>query len=184
MAVEVGYVDLYHSEEWWLRALDAELSATETTAWLAHRQVCLSCCREWDTLMQVEGLLRATPALPALPATFTARTVTQALQRQRLQSIARALAAGLIVGVVTWLILGWLGSAYFSLEQFFYFILGGRQAIFQSCVLLLDTLLVTWQRLLPWVLLGTGLLTLLLMPNGIAATFLVVWMAQQRRVAG
>lgn len=171
---------LMHSDTWWMRALDGELTADEAERWAEHRACCATCRRDWDAIKQMDRWLLVAPEVPELPATFTAQTVQRIEQRLRWQRWLSALAATLIVGLVAWLVFGYVGLAVGSLQPLVSAILIGWQPLLGSMLRTLVGLLWAWKNLLPLVAGGIACSMLLLMPNGMLATAALLWLTRQR----
>jgi len=173
----------WHSEEWWLRAFEDDFSTQEAHLWEEHLLQCAECRLEWDALRQVDAMLRAAPPPPVLSTSFTARTVTQATQKQRLRSLLSFLGSAFIIVLVSWSVLSFLGSAYVSLGHTLQVVFWERQMLFSSLVQTLLALLTSWKTLLPFLLGLAGLSFLLLMPNSVLATLLFLWLSRREPAA-
>lgn len=169
-----------HSDTWWMRALDGELSPAEARDWEAHRLMCSKCRLEWEALTQADTLLRVAPALPSLPEDFTGRTVARIL-RQRRQRLALGIAGGLVVvSVALFLELQFLGPAFFRIDHALTAIMAGRIVWLQSLNRLLVSLLSARETILMLVVGGLGLLGVLLTPNSVFATLAFVWLTRDK----
>ncbi len=174
---------LIHTEAWWIRALEDALTPEEARQWAAHRARCADCQREWDAMRHVERWLQAPPAVPALPELFTAQTVARATQRLQRQRWWMSFAATLMVGLVTWFVLSSLGMAVVHLERLIQTLLIGWQPLLGSLTRALMGLSLVWRDVLPLVAGGIVGCVVLLMPNGVIATAMLVWLARRRAPA-
>lgn len=170
----------WRSEAWWERALEGELSAQEAQLWEAHLAECAQCRQEWAALQQVDALLRAAPPPPVLDAGFTARVATRAAQKQRLRSLLTFLGSALIICLVSWTVLRFLGSTYLSLEHILRVVFLERQMLFNTLMRTALDLLTAWKIFLPFCVGLAGLSFLLLMPNSVLATALLVWLSRRK----
>lgn len=171
-----------HSDAWWMRAFEGELSAQESLLWEAHLQQCEKCRVEWDAIMRVDMLLRTAPPPPSVAESFAVQTAVRVVQKQRLRRLLSFWATSLLVVLVSWIVLGFLGSTYSSLGRVVGFVISGRQVLFGSLMRTLVSLFVSWKTVLPGVLALVGTAFLLLMPNGILATLLIFWFARRQTV--
>ncbi len=170
-----------HSEAWWIRLMDDEVTAEERVRWDAHLAHCTRCQEEWKAMIFVDAALRAAPAPEALPVGFTAATVDRIKRQQRLRRLLAFVAGTFIVTLVAMLVLALAGSALGVVEQGFIAVVAGRQALFRSVMHMVLVLFFGWQAILPFVL---GLLAvgyLLLMPNGLLFTAALIWLSGHRR---
>ncbi len=170
-----------HSEAWWMRALDGELSGAEERAWQAHLAQCLSCRQEWAALTHMEALLRTAPPPPVLPADFTARTVTAITQKQRLRSLLRFLVGFMLLALTIWMGLGYCNIALGELIQTVGMVVSSRQILFAALMRTLVGLALTVKTFLPLIVGIAAALFLLLAPNSVLATVAMVRFAQKRQ---
>jgi len=172
-----------HSDEWWLHVLGEELSSQEADLWQAHLERCEQCRLEWQAMAHIDTLLRTASPPPLLPDNFTARTVARVMQKQRLQRLLGFLGGTLIVTLVSWMVLSFLGATYISLGRFVSLVILGNQVLFGSLMRTGLGLFVIWKMMLPCIVGGVGVLFMLLMPNGILATLLILWISRRQPVA-
>jgi len=173
-----------HSEAWWIRVLDDELTPDEEVRWGAHLLECESCRQELAALARVDLFLSQVPAPPALPADFTDRTVQMIARRQRWRRMLSFLAGSLVVTVASLLVAGVADSMFSSFEQGVGLMFSARALLFHSFVQTVLALLVSWRTILPY-LVGTALVAYaLVMPNGLLMTFAIVWLSSRRRTRG
>jgi hypothetical protein len=171
-----------HSEAWWMRLMDDDLSPREEQLWQAHLEACESCRREWAAWIQADALMRVVPTPPPVPEGFTTRTVQQIVQKQRLRRLLTFLAGALIVAAVSLIVFSFVGSADASLERGLGAVISARQVLFRSLVQTLVSLLLRWKTLLPFVV-GTMLCAYVLaMPNGLIVTMGLVWLSRRRQL--
>jgi hypothetical protein len=113
---------------------------------------------------------------------FAVQTAVRVVRKQRLRRLLSFWAASLIILLVSWVVLGFLGSTYSSLGRVAGFVISGRQVLFGSLMRTLVSLIVGWKTVLPFMLALVGTAFLLLMPNGILATLLIFWFARRKAV--
>lgn len=173
-----------HSEAWWIRVLDDELTPDEQVRWDAHLLVCDSCRQELAALTRVDVFLERVPEPPALPVEFTASTVKLISEKQRWRRMLGFLAGTLVIAVASLLVFGVAGSVFASVEQGAGAVFSARDVLFRSLVQTMVALLIRWRTILPYVA-GTALLAYaLVMPNGLLMTFAFVWLSSRRRARG
>lgn len=171
-----------HSEEWWIRALEGNLTTQEAQAWEEHRAICSQCRYEWEALISVDHMLRCAPPPPAISPDFTAATMLRLERRQQLQRLLNFLGGLILVTVVSLFVLNFFGTAYLRLDQVFDVLRAGRGILLEPLVKLLTGLLIAAQGILPIALGLAGALLLLMVPNGVMATAAVAWYSRQRRL--
>lgn len=172
-----------HSEAWWIRLLDDDLTDAERVRWRTHLQQCARCQTEWAALASVDSLLRSAAAPPALPLGFAAVTVERVLQQQRLSKMLKFLAGTLIVTLVAGLVFTCVGSALGALEQSLSAVVAARQVLFRSVVQTFLALFFGWRAMLPFVLGLLAVAYILLMPNGLMMTAALIWLSGRKRAA-
>jgi anti-sigma factor RsiW len=170
-----------HSDAWWIRVMDGDLTVAERLQWEAHLQTCERCRNEWAALSRVDAFLLDAPAPPALSPDFTAATVQMIVYKQRWRRYLSFLAGLLIVVVVTALFFGLMGPTLTSLGQGMRAIVSARQALFHSLVQTMLALIVRWRTALPFILGASVLAYALMMPNGLLMTVAIVWLSGHRR---
>lgn len=170
-----------HSEAWWMRALEGELSCEEERDWQAHLKQCPSCQREWAALMQVDMILRTAAPPPLLAEDFTDRTVMMITRKQKLRYMLR-----FVVGFLIFALVAWIGFSYFdatlaALVRAITVVISGRQILFAAFMRTLVGLAITVKTLLPLILGIAAALFLFLTPNSVLATVMMVWFSQKKR---
>ena len=173
-----------HTEAWWIRVLDDELTPDEAVRWGAHLLECVSCRQELAALTRVDMLLSQALAPPALPANFTERTVRMIARKQRWRRMLSFLAGSLVVGVASLAVAGAAKSMFSSYELGVGVVFAAREVLLHSFIQTMLALLVRWRTILPYVV-GTALVAYALaMPNGLMMTFAFVWLSGRRRARG
>ncbi|MGC9467085.1 MAG: anti-sigma factor family protein [Anaerolineae bacterium] len=170
-----------HSEAWWIRLTEDDLTAQERELWHAHLQECEACRAEWEALAYVDEILRQAPTPPPLSPGFTDETVIKIVRRQRLHRLLTFLVGVVIVAVVSAIILGYTGSVYASVGRRLGAIVSARQMLFQSLVQTFVGVMLAWRTALPFILGGIALAFLLVMPNGLLMTVALVWLTNRQR---
>ena len=170
-----------HSEAWWIKALDGEMTPPEQALWEQHLRECSTCRTEWAALAQLEMVLRVAPAItpPAgLAAKTTARAVTMRRQRRLwmllgISFLTVLLGAGVLVA---------LGTVYGDFNRLLAAMVFSKDMLVQVLMRTLVGLMVAGRSFSPLVLaLAAGLL-FLFMPHGVLATVAVVMVRRQRGV--
>jgi len=173
-----------HSEAWWIRVLDDELTPDEEVRWGAHLLQCESCRQELAALTRVDLFLSQVPAPPALPAGFTDATVQLIARRQRWRRMLSFLAGSLVIALTSLLVVGVARSTLSSFELGVGVMFFARDTLFHSLVQTMLALLVRWRTILPYMV-GTALVAYaLVVPDGLLMTFAVVWLSSRRRARG
>jgi predicted anti-sigma-YlaC factor YlaD len=170
-----------HSEAWWIRLMDGELTAVERVRWEAHVEQCSRCREEWEAMAYVDDLMRFAPAPPALPVGFAVATVDRIMQQQRLRRLLTFLVGAFIVTLVTVLVLGVAGSALGAVDRGLVAVVAARQVLFRSVMHTVLALYFGWRALLPFVLGLCAVGYILLMPNGLLVTAGLIWLSGHRR---
>jgi len=170
-----------HSEVWWIRVLDDELTPAEQVRWDAHLMVCESCRLELSALTRADTFLEQAPPVPTLAPDFTATTVQMITHRQRWRRLLGFIAGALIVGVASLLVAGVVDSFFLSFEQGIGAVYSARDVLFRSLVQTGLALLVRWRSMIPYVLGVVLLAYAVVMPNGLLMTFAFVWLSSRRR---
>jgi len=86
-------VETMHTEAWWIRVLDHELTPAEQRQWEAHLQACEACRSEWAALAAVDQRLRE-GSIPLAPAGLGGEVVARALRAQRRLRLLRYAVGG------------------------------------------------------------------------------------------
>lgn len=170
-----------HSDAWWLRVFEGELSADEGRRWQAHLAQCPTCQAEWNAMTQVEFVLRTAEPPPLLPETFTLQTVTLITRKQRLRRLLSFVTGALILGLVAWAGITYFDASLASLVRAANAVFSSRQVLLTALVRTLVGLAVTFKAIYPLMLGIAGTLLLLLAPNSVFATVAVVWYTRRRR---
>lgn len=172
-----------HSEIWWERALDGELSAEEQRLWDEHLASCEPCRQEWAALAQVDWMLRMTPA-PALPVGFEQRTLARVHQSHRQRRALTMLAGG--VGLLLLVVLAGftLTTTFLTLGQTLDFIVAEWNILLVTLVRPLISILVAARVLIPLLLLAAAISLLVLIPNGALATLAYLWVSRRYVAVG
>jgi len=170
-----------HSDAWWMRALEGELSREEEQDWEAHLRQCPSCQREWAAMTQVDMILRTAAPPPLLSDDFAARTVTMITRQQKLRYMLRFVAGFLIVALVAWIGFSYFDATLASLVRAVSVVISGRQILFAAFMRTLVGLAIAVKALLPLILGIAGALFLFLTPNSVLATVVMVWFSQKKR---
>ncbi len=170
-----------HSDAWWIRALDGDLSVNEQVQWEVHLRVCDECRLQWQAMMAVDMLMEQPITVPQLDASFTVATVQKIEEKQRLKRILRFMAGTLIIGLVTLFVFSMVTSALSSVEQVFGVAFSARHTLVNALVDTLVNLVVSWQAILPIAIGGALIAFALLVPNGILAA--VLYTRRRRRAA-
>ena len=76
-----------------------------------------------------------------------------------------------------------MGSALASVERGLAAVLGSRQMLFWSLLRVAVSLVTAWGSVLPYLLAMMAVGLLLVMPNGLLATFAVFWLSRHRHMA-
>ncbi len=173
----------FHSEGWWIRLMDDDLTAEERARWDEHLRGCARCQREWEAMAIVDMALAMAPPVPTLPLEFTAATVERIARKQRTRRLLTTLGGIAVVGLVSLVIALSLGSTWMALDRTIGALLSARQIVFRSLVQTLVGLVLSWKAVLPYVVGGTIALYLVLMPHGVLVTAALYWFLRRNRVA-
>jgi anti-sigma factor RsiW len=177
---EVPSLDV-HSEAWWIRLMDDELTAVERARWDAHLRQCPRCQSQWEAMTHVDDLLRSAPVPQILSVGFTAETVDKVMQRQRLRRLLAFTVGTIIVMLVTLLVLTYVGSTLGAVERSLGAAVAARQTLFRSATNLVLALFFGWRAMLPFVLALCAVGYVLLLPNGFLFTAALIWLSGHRR---
>jgi predicted anti-sigma-YlaC factor YlaD len=172
-----------HSEAWWVRLMDDDLTVMERVRWETHLEQCPRCQAEWNALACVDDLLRFAPAVPALSVGFAAETVDRIIRRQRLRKLLAVVGGALIVLLVTTLVFVYVGSALGTLERGLGALVAARQVLLRSGINMVLVLFFGWRAILPFFLGLVAMGYILLMPNGLVFTAALIWLSGHRRAA-
>jgi anti-sigma factor RsiW len=172
-----------HSDAWWMRVCEGELSPQEEAHWQAHLAQCEACRQEWAALMQADVLLRTAAPPPMLAPDFTVRTVECITHKQKLRHMLRFVVGMLALGLVAWIGWSYFGVTLANVVHALDVMISGRQVLFAALMRTLVGLAVTVKALLPLLLGVAGAMLLFLTPNSILASVFVVWYSRRKRAA-
>jgi predicted anti-sigma-YlaC factor YlaD len=173
-----------HSDAWWMRVCEGELSPQEESSWQVHLVQCETCRLEWAALAQIDMLLRTAAPPPMLALNFTARTVERITHKQKLRRMLGFVVGTMLLGLVAWIGWAYFGATLSSVAHTLSVMISGRQVLFTALMRTLVGLAVTVRALLP-LLLGIAVaMFLFLAPNSILASVVVVWYSRRKRAAG
>lgn len=172
-------VEMMHSEGWWIRALDHDLTPAEQRAWEAHLMTCESCRVEWSALAVVDRRLRSV-GVPRVPSRLAERVVTRTLRAQRRLRLLRYAVASLLVVVVSLVLLGLLGTTVAEIEREVAVLVSARQSLLRSLIQIVLALVFEWKILLPYIVALTVLTYLLMMPNSVLVALAILWLTWRR----
>ena len=172
-----------HSDAWWMRVCEGELSPQEEAYWQAHLAQCEACRQEWAALMQVDVFLRTAAPPPMLAPEFTARTVERITHKQKLRHLLRFVVGMVVLGLVAWIGWSYFGITLANVVHTLNVMISGRQVLFAALMRTLVGLAVTVKALLPLLLGIAGAMLLFLTPNSILASVFVVWYSRRKRAA-
>lgn len=170
-----------HSETWWIRVMDDDLTEAERLRWEAHLAVCSRCQEEWVMLSRVDAFMAEPPPAPVLGPEFTALTVERIKHQRQWHRYLSFLGGLLVVLIAAALVLNTVGSALVSFEQGIGAVIFARQTLFHSLVQTFIGILVRWRTALPYIVGGALLSYAMMMPNGLLMTFAIVWLSSRRR---
>lgn len=170
-----------HSEAWWMRLFDDDLTEVERLQWEVHLRACAACREEWAMLSRADEFLFDAPMPPALSPDFTVATVRIISHRQRWRRYLSFLAGVVVIVVVAGGLFGFMGSAFTSLGQGIGAVVSARQVLFHSLVQTFLALIVRWRAALPYIVGASVLAYALMMPNGLLVTFAIVWLSSHGR---
>ncbi len=170
-----------HSDAWWMRVYEDDLSPSEEQMWQAHLSECETCRLEWGAMSELETLLHSAPQSPPLPVDFTERTVAKVQRQRRIRWFLSFIAALLIITLVTVVEIALFGSAIASVDRGVTVVLSGRQLLFGALMRTLLSLFVSWKTVVPMVLALCAVGLAITMPNGILATGAFIWLSRRRR---
>jgi hypothetical protein len=175
-----AFLEMVHSEAWWIRLIDDDLTQVERRRWHAHLRACEVCRAQLASMQKVDALLRSAPEPPSLSAEFTVVTVQRAMKRQQLRRLLSFLGGVLLVAVVSLVAFWSLGSVFSAVGRGIEAVISARQVLFRSLVHTFVGLILSWKTLLPFVLGLTVLAGLLVMPNGLLVTVAIAWLSSRR----
>lgn len=162
-----------HSEAWWIKALDGDLSPAEQVLWERHRAECDRCQAEWVALAQLDTLL-ASVALPQPPANFTAHTVTRLMTAQHRRRVWLLLSLSVLTLLVGGGIVLSLSAILSDLSRLIAAVMFSWDLLMETLLHIALSLMVSGRFLSPLIVLLAALLLLVFMPNGVLATVTVI----------
>jgi predicted anti-sigma-YlaC factor YlaD len=179
--------------EWLMRALEdaldrerglesqSGLSSRERQLWQQHLAICGACRAEWEALLRVESILCDAPAPPPLSVDFTARTMRRLAWRKRLRLGLTWLGGMVTVSFVALIVLSAFGSMLSQMNQFFVVLRAGQSVLLEFLIYFITSFLILGQKIIPIALAMAGALLLLMMPNGVLATYALMLVRQRRQ---
>lgn len=173
-------LEVLHSDSWWERVLDGELTCAEELVWQAHLAECSVCRYELSSMMQVDTMLRTGLPAPQLSPEFKMKTVNRIDRQFRLRRWLNSIASIFLITLVTWFVLGSMNGAFDTVSRAVNALIAGREVLWGSLVRTALGLLVTWKAMLPLIVGWTLLSFLLLVPNGLMATLAVFWFSRRK----
>ena len=176
-------VETMHSEAWWIRVLDHELTPAEQRQWEAHLQACEACRSEWAALAVVDQRLRE-GSIPLAPAGLGGEVVARALRAQRRLRLLRYAVGGMLVMMVGLILLSVLGVTLAEIGREVAVLVSARRLLIRPLVQVAMALVLEWKTLLPYILALTALICLLVMLHGVLVTLMLLWLAQRRGSVG
>ncbi|GEM_PF-529654 len=176
-------VETMHSEAWWIRALDHELTPVEQRQWEAHLQACEACRSEWEALVAVDECLRE-GSIPLAPAGLGSEVVTRTLRAQRRLRLLRCAVGGMLVMMVGLILLSVLGVTLAEIGREVAVLVSARRLLIRPLVQVGTALVLEWKTLLPYTLALTAMICLFVMVHGALVTLMLLWLAQRRGSAG
>ncbi len=169
-----------HSDAWWIRALDDELTRGEQRAWEAHLAQCARCRLEWNALTDLDQLFVTTP-VPASPPDFVTETVAKVERAAWRRRLARWLGGLFIIAVLLVVEIAVFNAVFSSVTRVGGTLLASRDLLFQAWMRIWVSLIALGNVTLPLMCIALTASLLLIMPNGILATLAFVFIRRQRR---
>lgn len=171
-----------HSEGWWIRALDGELTLEEQADWEQHLRECARCRADWEALARLDTALRRVPR-PVPPMDLALKTTAQATasyRRRRSWLLLGVVALTVLLGVAGTVA---LGIAYWDFNRILAVMLFSREVLFEALIQTLVGLMAAGHSLALLVLVLAAAWLLLFMPHGVLATITMVMLRRQREAA-
>jgi predicted anti-sigma-YlaC factor YlaD len=180
-------------DEWLMRALEdaldrargfenpSGLSSRERQLWQQHLALCDACRAEWEALLRVESILCDAPVPPPLSVDFTAHTMQRLVWRKRLRLGLTWLGSLITVSFVALIVLSAFGSTLSQMNQFFVVLRAGQSVLLEFLIYFITSFLILGQKILPIALAMAGALLLLMVPNGVLATYALMLVRQRHR---
>lgn len=169
-----------HSEAWWIKALDGELSPAEQQLWEQHLGACRTCRVEWAALARLEIALRAAP-IPVPPVDFAPQTTMRALAARRQRRLWLLGVSVLTILLGAGIVLGF-GAVYWDFSRLLSAVIFSKDVLVQALMRTVVGLMVAGRSFAPLVLCGAAALLFLFMPNGMLATVAVVLVRRRREI--
>jgi hypothetical protein len=171
----------WHSDAWWMRVCDEELTPEEDCKWEEHLATCEDCQQEWEAMQRLNMLMLQKPPVPSLSPDFTANTLQLIIKQQHKRRILSFIAGGAIVIAVSLLILFAFERAIQTFDQYLSVIYSARYVLFSSLMQIVFGVIEEWRMLLPFFIGLTILLFMWLMPNSALVTFAIMWYSRRQR---
>ncbi len=172
-----------HSEAWWLRALEGDLTPDEQRAWEGHLALCQPCHAEWSALMELDALFAAAPT-PTPPAGFMTATLARLERTRRYRRWAASLGGLILILVVAGLELLAFGALFSDLGRMAAVLGASHNILWQMFLQISVSLITFFQNIMPCALILSALYLSFLMPNGLLATLTVIFVRQRRPLPG
>lgn len=169
-----------HSDAWWMRVLDDELTSEEQRAWERHLARCARCRLEWDALVDMDRLFAATPVPPSPPefVVKTAAKVERAAWRRRLAGLLGGL---FIVAVLIVVEILAFNAIFSGVTRVGGTLFASRDLLFQAWMRIWVSFIALGDATLPLMCIVLAAALLLIAPNGILATLTFLLVQRQRR---
>lgn len=171
----------WHSDAWWMRIYDEDISPYEMRLWEAHLATCQTCRLEWAAMQRLDALMEVAPKVPTLAPDFTIKTLLRVNTLNRRRRIITYIAASFIVFVVAMSVFIAFGSAYETLMGYLRVLFSARYLLLSSMVQIMLGLIEGWRSLLPFLVVTPILIALLLMPNSLLVTLGYLWYSRRRQ---
>ena len=169
-----------HSEAWWTRAMDAELSPEEERAWQQHLATCASCRAEWKAWLEVETLFQSAP-LPELPAAFVEDTLARWEAARRRRYAIGLVSAFFLILLVWGLILVSGSSCLRDILNAGDVLLASRELLFHALLRVGASLTGLGSNIFPWLLGACAFLYFSLVFNGTLAATVTLLLVNKKR---
>ena len=168
-----------HSEGWWIRALDGELTLEEQADWEQHLRECARCRADWEALARLDTALRRAPR-PVPPVGLALKTTAQAAasyRRRRSWLLLGVVALTVLLGAAGMVA---LGIAYWDFNRILAVMLFSREVLFEALIQTLVGLMAAGHSFSLLALALAAALLALFMPHGVLATITMVMLRRQR----
>ncbi len=168
-----------HSEAWWIKALDGDLSPSEQTGWEQHLNECSTCRVEWAALAQLEMTLRMAPVIIP-PADLAAKTTARAVEMRRQRRLWMLLGVSFLTVLLGAGVLMALGTVYWDMNRLLSAMIFSKEVLGQALMRTFVGLMIAGRSFSPLLLALAAALLFLFMPHGVLATVTVVMLRRQR----